>query len=400
MLTREHAIYEFREGALVPDRLTQTRHAAYKGHAGKMLELYRHGVGKIRGELHRQLERLFDEEEDCHPRRIKSFIKLLDDAATFEVAGAAELPSKLRLKVFAMAGHHHPLVEEKLELNETASADVKERIAMELGRPWPEIEANLFADVLDFQVLTKFRGYESPEHLLSAYNVGQAQSALLKATEMRITASQDLRVIVTGAKLAGLVVKVEWLGEGNHRFTLSGAASDLRTTHRYGADMAKFLPTLIRAKGWSMEADVLLSGNRIIKFRLNSSSGLGTHLPPFKQFDSSVEEVLFNKWGGKVREGWTLARESRVLHQGQTAFFPDFLLKHESGKEVLLEIVGHWTPEYLDHKLRTLSRFADRRFLLAVKEGNLDSFRALGIPMVSYKTSIVLGDLMNSLLAV
>ena len=86
-----------------------------------------------------------------------------------------------------------------------------------------------------------------------------------------------------------------------------------------------------------------------------------------------------------------------VLHQVQTTFFPDFLLKHEDGREILFEIVGHWTPEYLRHKLETLKRFGNERFLLAVKEGNVAVFEHLGIPIVPYKSGLILDDVLAAL---
>ncbi len=137
--------------------------------------------------------------------------------------------------------------------------------------------------------------------------------------------------------------------------------------------------------------------NRRVRYHLDASDGLGSHLPPFDEHDSSIESTFFGKWGGKVRQGWSLSRESRVLHQGQTACFPDFLLKHEDGREILFEIFGHWTSEYLSHKLETLKRFGNQRYLLAVKEGNVSIFSELGIPIVPYKSGLLLDDVLAAL---
>jgi predicted nuclease of restriction endonuclease-like RecB superfamily len=342
MLTKEHSICGFDRGRLVPDCLDKRLDAAYVGYAEQMLELYRGGIGQMLGELRRKVERIFDQEEGCHPRRIKAFIKILEDASDFEIANEVEKPWKLRLKVFKMAGERHPLVKVREELHEHSSESVKVGISEKLARPWPEIEDNLYADVLDFHVLKKFKGPTSPQELLSEYNVAQAQAALFNAAEMRVIATQDYRTILTAGKLADLVAKIEKIADDKYRFTFTGAASDLRITPRYGAQMAKLLRTVLRTKGWAMEADILLRNNRRIRYRLDACAGLGSHLSPFDIFDSSIEQAFFAKWDGKVRNGWSLLRESRVLHQNQTAFFPDFLLKHEDGREILLEIVGHW----------------------------------------------------------
>jgi uncharacterized protein len=366
-------------------------------YAEQMLALYHGGTGQMLGELRRKVDRIFDHEEGCHPRRIKAFMKILEDASDFETANEVEKAWKLRLKVFAMAGERHPLVKVKEELHEHAAEAVKTEIAEKLARSWSEIEANLYADVLDFHVLKKFRGPINPKELLSEYNVAQAQVALFNATAMKVTATQDYRRVLAAAKLFELVVKIERVADDKYCFTFSGAASDLRTTPRYGTLMAKVLRTVLRTKGWNMEADILLRYNRHIRYCLNASAGLGSHLPPFDEHDSGIESTFFAKWGGKVRQGWSLSRESRVLHKDQTAFFPDFLLTHEDGREILFEIIGHWTPEYLRHKLETLRRFGNDQFLLAVKEGNVSIFAGLGIPIIPYKNGIILDDVLTAL---
>jgi predicted nuclease of restriction endonuclease-like RecB superfamily len=48
---------------------------------------------------------------------------------------------------------------------------------------------------------------------------------------------------------------------------------------------------------------------------------------------------------------------------------PDFVLRHDDGRTALLEIVGFWTPEYLQAKLQTLRAFPDHPILVAVAAG-------------------------------
>jgi predicted nuclease of restriction endonuclease-like RecB superfamily len=80
-------------------------------------------------------------------------------------------------------------------------------------------------------------------------------------------------------------------------------------------------------------------------------------------------------------------REAGILHQGQTTFVPDFLLKHTDGREAFLEIVGFWTPEYLAAKRKTLATFCGHRIVLAIPSRT-------GVPVsdapcvVVYKTRI------------
>ena len=95
-----------------------------------------------------------------------------------------------------------------------------------------------------------------------------------------------------------------------------------------------------------------------------------------------------------------LLREARVLHEGQTTFVPDFVFQHSSGVEVLFEIVGFWTPEYLAAKRETLARFRSTRILLAVPERHersLAMIRRGQAGLVVCKTRIKLEPVLEAL---
>jgi len=46
----------------------------------------------------------------------------------------------------------------------------------------------------------------------------------------------------------------------------------------------------------------------------------------------------------------------------------DFVFRHADGRSALLEIIGYWTPEYLEAKKKTLALFAGEPIVLAVAE--------------------------------
>jgi predicted nuclease of restriction endonuclease-like RecB superfamily len=52
----------------------------------------------------------------------------------------------------------------------------------------------------------------------------------------------------------------------------------------------------------------------------------------------------------------------------------------------LLEIVGYWTPEYLQAKFQTLRTFADHRILIAVAEASARKTADLPRGIICYKT--------------
>ncbi|MCO6459297.1 MAG: DUF790 family protein [Pirellulaceae bacterium] len=402
MLTRELAIaaYDLQRGELIPDRLTQRTHARYLRHAERAVRVYRRGQGRTRRELHGDVHRLFAAEEDCPARRIDALCKLLDDASQYarDRRGRA---AALRREVFQQAALRHPLVTQPDRLFESREAAVKQQLAEKLGQTWPEVERQLFADVIDFHRLCRFDPEMDGRSLLARYNVAQVQAALYGAAAMTVWASEDFKTIVRYAKLARLMHTIQRDGPAAYRMQFDGPASALRGTRRYGVAMARFLPALLACRDWRMQARIpARRGDWTWRLRLTSQDGLHSHLPSPDEFDSTVECQFAEQWGADPREGWTLERESELLHCGQKVFVPDFVLRHQDGRAVLLEVVGFWTPEYLQAKLQTLELFRSHSILLAVDQqpraaadylGKLSRAAAAVIP---YKTRLKVQDVL------
>ena len=51
------------------------------------------------------------------------------------------------------------------------------------------------------------------------------------------------------------------------------------------------------------------------------------------------------------------------------SFLPDFTLRHADGREALVEIVGFWTPEYLEAKIRKVEASQLGHLVLVVFRG-------------------------------
>jgi predicted nuclease of restriction endonuclease-like RecB superfamily len=83
-----------------------------------------------------------------------------------------------------------------------------------------------------------------------------------------------------------------------------------------------------------------------------------------------VERTLAQKWE-RANTDWHLIREDDVLDLGAEVMLPDFAIEHPDGQRVLFEIVGFWTPEYLEEKLAKI-READRDNLIVAVSERLD----------------------------
>ena len=65
---------------------------------------------------------------------------------------------------------------------------------------------------------------------------------------------------------------------------------------------------------------------------------------------------------------WELVREDDVFDLGAEVMIPDFAIEHPDGRRAVLEMVGFWTPEYLDSKLKKIRQVNADNFILAVSE--------------------------------
>ena len=388
MLTREHGIveFDFETGVVTPDRLVMGRHRHYLDFAEQMLVIYREGIGRCRQDLHFAVAQVLSSDSDFHERRIGAFCKLLDEVSEY---GANRSEAwKLRSRVFQAAAKAHPLVRQRDECLETEST-VKSAIAEELNTGWQAIADSLFADVIQFHRLTKFNGYSDARALLSRYNVAQVQTALFDAVRLRVHATRNYKQVLRYAKLAGLMHRIRRRPDGAYDIELDGPASILTATRRYGVSMAKFVPGLLSCQDWALVADIRRKHwSRSLRLTLSTEDGLsGKGLPP-EEFDSSVEEAFFKKWGAEPRNGWRLEREPEILHAGQHCFFPDFAFTHENGRRVFLEVIGFWTEKYLTGKFQTLQRFPGIPIILAVRSSSVERFQQSGSRIIEFKTTI------------
>ncbi|QDV85131.1 DUF790 family protein [Planctomycetes bacterium TBK1r] len=406
MIRSEHSIvhYDFQRMIVRPDRLRRGTDADYVAAAKQMLRIYRDGIGDPRQVLHGRIETCLNRLSGCPPRRIAAFCKLLDDQSEYLSNRKAAL--QLRRQVFDFAADRHPIVEHREGIFDHDVHQVRSELAKELGRTWPEIEADLFSDVLELQRLQAFDSEWTPQQLLSAYNVAQTQAALYRATRVRIDATDDLKTIVRHAKLAGLMHRIDliWSAEQpRYRFIFDGPQSSLRQSTRYGVRFAALAAKLLACRGWHMTAEILGPRKQRFRMELSPADGLSAALSAPDAFDSSLEADVDAAWQKAPVEGWTWKRESLLLVRGQTVMTPDFTLHHQQrGLLVYVEVVGFWTPEYLEEKCCRLQEFAGMtpseghagdtvKWLLIVSgkiESNLrEGLADLQLPMVSFDTS-------------
>ena len=185
--------------------------------------------------------------------------------------------------------------------------------------------------------------------------------------------------------------------------SLEGPPSLFKLTDRYGTSLAKLLPSIVFSEGpWQIEAWILrktMGGEkRIYNFKMtendvpslladpvyyhhhyhqrdmeekegrtNPSPSSSSSFPSSQHnnyFDSVVEEKFARRFLDlSTGLGWKLVREpDPLIVSGGRAFIPDFLFVKPGRKKVYLEIVGFWTPDYLERKFRKLAEIYDSAY--------------------------------------
>ena len=369
-----------------------------------LIETFEQHIGKTYGDLLAELEGY----EEMNYRFIRGLSQLLGRRAVIETDSVID-PSAAREAVFEACGG--------MALSTAEKKEALQKAAKKFSISVPELEKALWADLEENQVIKSFLPLSPAEHLRQ-YNLSLTQTLLFRAVDLDIWIKGDFQTILWKILRSGLMYTLEDAEETAGRkeglkgvhLHLDGPASLFRMSERYGNSFAKLFPTLLRSKGWSLKAGILYKsyqGKRILEFALDDSeeafkptplaegyaetffSGLqleeeqeeyetgdeeiGRERTEFAKKKTGASEVdtetevydsILEKMFGSLSLGsWKIKREPTILKAGKYAFVPDFVLQRD-GMKVYLEIVGFWTPEYLQKKVEKLKEVEEPVILL------------------------------------
>lgn len=354
---------------IVPKRLAIN--ASNLAMATELIDCFQSLTGNCMGELDRRLQELEGDSPDFRVKRGLAHI-LKSAFSTFEIVSPLE-PQMLRQRVFSQAATVVP----SPQATEKTLAMLADTLSQELKREvLPiHIREGLYGDLPENRILTEFDAPE-PEALLHRYNLAQVQGIFYRATQMTLNAHRNVpgeyKLLFRYLKLFQLMAYIE--GDADHGFTITvdGPTSLLKVSTRYGLALAKLLPALLHVTRWSMKAilqtrDFYTGEPKTGRFSLNSDSGLVSHYPPGKPYDSMLEASFANRWE-KQKTEWVLEREVDLIPIPGSVMVPDFRLVHPDGRVFLLEIVGYWRPEYLQKKFAQVRKAECDNLILAVSE--------------------------------
>ncbi|OKY77376.1 MAG: Nuclease of restriction endonuclease-like fold implicated in nucleotide excision repair [Candidatus Methanohalarchaeum thermophilum] len=316
-------------------------------------------------------ERITDLETHDTFKFVRGLSKLLERQSKF-MQQSEFSPTELRETVF-----EHGYVTNKEERK-----NVLKEVAKKFNTNTEQVDQDLWADQEKNEVLIS-KPQTSAKELLKQYNLSLTQTLLFDALELKFNASENYQEIFGYMKYLGLMYSVNKELE----VTVTGPAALFKKTRKYGTKIAKLLPTIMKAKKWGISAKVeteVSNETRVYEFSLDSNK---EHLFPQKtttqSFDSEVEKDFATRINS-LTQNWKIKREPTILRTNNQVMIPDFSFKRKRKQkrerkqkrkkrhknyDLFLEVIGFWTPKYLEKKLRKLQSIeTEVPMLLAVNE--------------------------------
>ncbi|OGQ80090.1 MAG: hypothetical protein A2289_21625 [Deltaproteobacteria bacterium RIFOXYA12_FULL_58_15] len=266
---------------------------------------------------------------------------------------AAIAPHKARTRLFTAAAEH-------------GRDGALERVADELRVTPKDLEASLFADLPRERRVHAPKEPLSPSELSARANLILVQAMLKQSTGVRVRLQGNARPVVRHAKFRGLICNVMFDKASNAaQMEISGPLSLFQRTLVYGRALAELLPPLSWCNRFYLEADIVL-GSESKQLILATGAPIFPGKEP-KRFDSRLEERFAREFG-QITADWDLIREPEPIPVGRSLIFPDFSLVRRGPPydRWFLEIVGFWTPEYLEHKIATLHQAGLERLIICI----------------------------------
>ena len=410
----------------------------YRDTADELIQIFEEHLGESKGELEDTIDQLTIADTDY--KIVQGLAKLLKDECEFETIAPVE-PREIRQRLFEKANASYPIVRQPTLGEDTQKLEVYSSVADHLGITLEECYRGMYADLEENKRLVRFGHRVSDEYegtdgsttttqltgdseesyaedtitvdwLLTRYNLALAQAVLYDATEMRIRVWDSFGTVFSYVKLFGLMHRIYPIDNNGNRVAstdvadgyeaiLDGAASLFSKSRKYGIRMANFLPALPLCDRWEMEADILDdesgSAGRTLSFELDHTDDLSSHYSAQGDFDSDVERTLAQKWE-RSNTDWELVREDDVLDLGAEVMLPDFAIEHPDGRRVVFEIVGFWTPEYLDEKLAKIREAEQDNLIVAVSERldcSSEDFEGMDDRVLWFKSGIHVYDVVE-----
>jgi predicted nuclease of restriction endonuclease-like RecB superfamily len=378
--------------------------------AARVLGVYQGHVGESRETLETALAALERAADDF--KLVRGLSKLIEREATFETQASVD-PVRARRRVFEAAENIGVVTETEREraLSEAAG---------HFGTDAAALADALYADRESRQMLTKVDSRWGPAELRIQYNLSLAQTALFDATEVRVRSS-DPKALVSAVKRLRLMYEIRRTDNGRET-VVTGPDALFSNTRRYGTRFARLLRTVAAASDWDLTATIDDRGTeRELTLSDGDVSVPGVEPVTEVSYDSGVEADFAGRFAALDLD-WDLIREPEPLAAGEHVVIPDFAFEWRPGadtgvrdtghgeedsdratdaapRRIFFEIMGFWTPAYIETKLARLGDVEDVELLVAVDEslGVGEDIEATDNRAIPYSGSVRVKDVRDAL---
>ncbi len=323
--------------------------------------------------------------------------KLLDDACTWEAEPEVD-PAELRAEVF----HRAAAVRRALGDDEHFDrAVVLEEIGKARGLDLDALERALFADLRGAYRL--LGAPETPsEHVVEAYEDGQAQAVLLRAVRVTVqvdcATASEARALFRKLKFLRLLYRVQPRAQADgeaHGYALEidGPFAMFEASTKYGLQLALLLPVLRECRAFALEADLRWGKEREV-LQFETSGGWGAakgsvaaaaERPPEELLPDEVAQLLARFRALESRWQVEIAHELLDL-PGVGLCAPDLVFFEAEPKSdarakatakgkakakpparrIFLEVLGYWSRDAVWKRVELVRAGLPFRVLFAV----------------------------------
>lgn len=318
--------------------------------ASRLLLIYRSSLDTPREELESLCNECLSSSRDLKLSR--GILKMIDDHACYNSFKDVNY-QELRRCLFRRSADlmiHGGLPADSREVRDAVFATSPEEFAPMAQRIYPDLPGSeRLIKVPDF----------SPEEVLARYNLSLAQSLILYTTELNAVIfdpnQSKLRKLMNYLKFFRLLALAEFQksdGETEIKLKISGPASILENSTKYGLQLACFFPAVCKMQNWKISCDILLGG-KARRLLLNSKEEL-LHVRHMNLHAYVPEEIrIFGTYFQKNVKHWQLTPSPELLHLPGTSrlIFPDFEFQHADGTRFALELFHRWHSAQLEERL-------------------------------------------------
>ncbi|GAB6862055.1 DUF790 family protein [Haloplanus litoreus] len=356
--------------------------------AARVVGTFADHVGEPRSALDAALADLEADADDF--KLVRGFAALCERDATFETRAAVP-PERARRAAFEAA-------ESVGVVSETDRDRALARAGDRLGVAADAVADSLFADRDARQVLADFDPRWTPDELLDQYDLSLAQTALFDAVEVRVRCA-DPKALISAVKRLGLMYEIRRTDDGRE-VVVTGPDRLFRRGRRYGTAFARLLRSVATTADWRLTATIDDRGTERELTLTDDDVGVPGVAPLAEPtYDSGVESDFAARFAALSLD-WDLVREPEPLAVGARVMIPDFAFDYRYADfRVFFEIMGFWTPEYVEKKLGQLADVEDVEMLVAVDEslGVSEEIEARDHRAITYSGSVRVKDVVDAL---